>query len=99
MVELRRQSEIIDAIEALWSLLLAGAPQTQQTLSFNLYHAALAVAVHGREEVSSQLAAEAASWRAARLKRSSDETKRFRTARVDISPTTAAKRRYRKPRK
>ena len=98
MVELRRQSEIIDAIDALWSLLLAGAPQTQQTLSFNLYHAALAVAVHGCEEVSSQLAAAAASWRAARLKSSSDETKRFRTAR-DISPATAAKRRYRKPRK
>ena len=75
MVELLRQGEIIDAMDALWGQLLAGAPQAQRTLSFNLYQAALAVAVHGCEEVSSQLAARAATWRAASLKRSTDETK------------------------
>lgn len=80
MVELHRQSEIIDAMDALWEQLLAGAPQLQRTLSFNLYHAALAVAVHGCEEVSDQLATGAAKWRAARLERSADETKRFRSA-------------------
>jgi hypothetical protein len=80
MVELHRQSEIIDAMDALWSQLVAGAPQVQRTLSSNLYQAALAVAVHGCEEVSSELAARAANWRTARWKRSADETNRFRTA-------------------
>lgn len=79
MVELRRQSEIIDLMDTLWEQLLAGAPEVQRTLSFNLYHAALAVAVRGCEEVSDQLAARAATWREARLKRNADETKRFRT--------------------
>ena len=80
MVELHRQGEIIDAMEALWNQLLAGAPEVQRTLSSNLYQAALAVAVHGCEEVSGQLAARAADWHAARLMRSADETRRFRTA-------------------
>jgi hypothetical protein len=44
MVELLRQGEIIDAMDALWGQLLVGAPQAQRTLSFNLYQAALAVA-------------------------------------------------------
>jgi hypothetical protein len=80
MVELHRQGEIIDDMDALWDQLLRGATGAQRTLSFNLYQAALAVAVHGCDEVSGQLAARAATWRAARVKRSSDETKRFRTA-------------------
>jgi hypothetical protein len=124
MVELRRQAEIIDSMDDLWNQLLAGATEAQRTLSFNLYQAALAVAVHGCEEVSSQLASRAANWRAARAKRNADETKRFRTSHAvghsskpksraaagesayeevakqeGISPITAEKRRYRKPRK
>jgi hypothetical protein len=80
MVELRRQGEIIDEMDSLWDQLLRSATEAQRTLSFNLYQAALAVAVHGCEEVSGQLAAQAATWRAARSKRNADETKRFRTA-------------------
>jgi hypothetical protein len=124
MVELRRQGEIVDAMDGLWNQLLTGKPQAQRTVSFNLYQAALAVAVHGCDEVSAQLAARAATWRAGRLKRTTDETKRFWTARAvkqsskpksrashgenayeevakqeGISPSTAEKRRYRKPRK
>lgn len=124
MVELRRQGEIIDAMDGLWNQLLTGAPQDQRTVSFNLYQAALAVAVHGCDEVSAQLAARAATWRARRLRRTTDETKRFRTAHAvkqsskpksrashgenayeevakqeGISPSTAEKRRYRKPRR
>jgi hypothetical protein len=124
MVELRRRGEIIDDMDGLWDQLLAGAKPDQRTLSFNLYQAALAVALHGCEEVSGQLAARAATWRAARSKRNADETKRFRTAhavehsskpkgratvgenayeevakREGISPVTAEKRRYRKPRR
>ena len=96
MVELRRQSEIIDAMDGLWNQLLAGALPAQRTLSFNLYHAALAVAVHGCEEVSNELAARAANWRATRLKRDADETKRFRTP-DGVNPSTKPK--SRKPRK
>jgi hypothetical protein len=124
MVELHRQGEIIDDMDALWDQLLRGASEAQRALSFNLYQAALAVAVHGCEEVSAQLAARATTWRAERTKRSADETARFRTAhavkhspkpksraasgenayeevarREGISPTTAEKRRNRKPRK
>jgi hypothetical protein len=106
MVELRRQSEIIDAMDGLWNQLLTGAPEAQRMLSFNLYHAALAVAVHGCEEVSGQLADRAATWRAARVQRSTDERQRFRAAhtlqqsnRESVSATTAEKRRNRKPRK
>ena len=124
MVELHRQGEIVDAMDSLWNQLLTGKSQAQRTVSFNLYQAALAVAVHGCDEVSSQLATRAATWRARRMKRSTDETKRFRTAQAatrsskpksrvsrgesayeevakqeGISPSTAEKRRYRKPRR
>jgi hypothetical protein len=99
MVELRRQSEIIDAMDGLWNQLLAGALPDQRALSFNLYHAALAVAVHGCEEVSDQLAARAANWRAARSKRSADETERFRTADAVKHMTKPESRASRKPRK
>jgi hypothetical protein len=82
MVELRRQAEIIHDMDALWDQLLGGAQEHQRTLSFNLYQAALAVALHGCDEVSGEFAARAATWRAARSKRSDDETQRFRTPRA-----------------
>ena len=102
MVELRRQGEIIDSLDGLWNQLLAGATEAQRTLSFNLYQAALAVAVHGCEEVSVQLAARAATWRAARSRRNADETRRFRPKQaVERSgkPKSRATTGDRKPRK
>lgn len=98
MVERHRQGEIIDSLDALWNQLLAGAPEVQRTLSFNLYQAALAVAVHGCEEVSDQLAARAANWRAASLKRSAIETSRFRTAPA-VKHSKKPESRDRRPRK
>jgi hypothetical protein len=80
MVELHRQGEIIDDMDALLDQLLRGASPAQRTLSFNLYQAALAVAVHGCDEVTGQLAAGAATWRAARTKRNVNETNRFPAA-------------------
>jgi hypothetical protein len=82
MVELRRQAEIIHDMDALWDQLLGGAQEHQRTLSFDLYQAALAVALHGCDEVSGEFAARAATWRAARSKRSDDEKQRFRTPHV-----------------
>lgn len=124
MVELHRQGEIIEELDRLWNQLLMGTPSAQRTLSFNLYQAALAVAVHGCDEIPGQLARRAANWRAGKMKRNADEVKRFRTAHAvkhsskpksrasssesayaevakkeGISPITAEKRRYRKPRK
>jgi hypothetical protein len=111
-------------MDELWIELLKDATPEQRTLSFNLYQAALSVAVHGCEEVSAVFAQRAASWRAGREKRSADEKNRFWTAHavkhsnrpknrapgdggetafeetarsLKISPSTAEKRRYRKP--
>ncbi len=125
MVDLKGQGEIVEAMDELWNALLRGAPRDQRTLSFNLYQASLAVAVHGCDEVSQELGKRAATWRAARDKRTRDETNRFRTAHAvkhsqkaktrgsrsggktayeevaeqqHISPSTAEKRAYRKPR-
>ena len=118
------QGSIVDQMDMLWIELLRDAPPQQRTLSFNLYQAALAVAVFGCAEVSAELARRAATWQAGRVKRSADEAKRFRTAHAvshstktksrtardesafeevarqeGISPATAEKRRYRKPRR
>ena len=79
MVELQRQGQIIEELDRLWNQLLMGAPQAQRSLSFNLYQAALTAAVHGCDEIPAQLASRANDWRAGKMKRNSDETKRFRT--------------------
>jgi hypothetical protein len=66
MVDLRRKGEIVDAMDELWSELLTGNAADQRTLSFNLYQASLAVALHGCDQVSTELAKRAAKWRAER---------------------------------
>jgi hypothetical protein len=124
MADLVRAGEIVAQMDNLWIELLKDAPPEQRALSFNLYQAALSVGVHGCDQVSKELAERAASWRAGREKRSSDETNRFWTAKAvkesrrpknrvpgdggesayeevarsqKTSPSTAEKRRYRKP--
>jgi hypothetical protein len=79
MVELQRQGQIIQELDRLWNQLLMGAPHAQRSLSFNLYQAALAVAVQGIDEIPDQLAACANNWRAGKLRSNADETQRFRT--------------------
>jgi hypothetical protein len=124
MVELQRQGQIVEELDRLWNQLLTGVPEAQRSLSFNLYQAALTVAVHGCDEIPEQLASRANKWRAGTMTRNADETARFRTAhalkhsekpknratvgesaseeiarRGGVSPITAEKRRYRKPKK
>jgi aminoglycoside phosphotransferase (APT) family kinase protein len=123
-VELQRQGQIIEELDRLWNQLLMGAPLAQRSLSFNLYQAALTVAIHGCDEIPAQLAGRANNWRAGKMKRNRDESSRFRTAhaakhseksisratvvenayeevakRESITPITAEKRRYRKPKR
>jgi hypothetical protein len=122
-VELQRQGQIVEELDRLWNQLLMGVPQAQRSLSFNLYQAALTVAVHGCDEIPEQLASRANKWRAGTMTRNADETARFRTAHTakdsekpksraveesaseeitepgGVSPITAEKRRYRKPKK
>jgi len=80
MADPLKAGEIVTRMEDLWNELLKDAPTEQRVLSFNLYQAALSVGVHGCDQVSKDLAKRAASWRAGRDKRSTDETNRFWTA-------------------
>jgi hypothetical protein len=124
MAKLPIPGAIIEQLDALWFQLLRGATPEQRTLSFNLYLAAQAVAVHGCDQVSKELTKRVTTWRARRTKASTDEANRARTAHAvkhsskvksrasvaesayedvarteGISPSTAEKRRYRKPRR
>jgi len=68
-----RQGEIVTSIDQLFAELIAGRSDERRALAFALYEAALAVAVHGRDQVTAELAKRATSWQAGRRKRQSDE--------------------------
>jgi hypothetical protein len=80
MATSRSHASIVDEMDALFADLIAGAPADVRSLSFNLYLAALSVAVHGCDQVPKELANRAVKWRAGRQKRSEDEKNRAWTA-------------------
>ena len=80
---------VLDTLDTAMHMLIRDLPASRRKLSFVLYEAALAVAVHGADQVSAELQKRALNWDAAKQRR-------YRNA-VEVSRTRHAVRHSRAP--